>query len=60
MHLEWDTHLPKHRSRDTCKAVTYTKKSLQCLHIIDNVLDHPLINPNTTILDIKEDNQVIA
>ena len=28
MHPEWDAHLPKHKSGDTCKAITYTKKAL--------------------------------
>jgi hypothetical protein len=29
-------------------------------HIVNNVLNHPFPNPNLIILDIKEDNQVIA
>jgi hypothetical protein len=60
MHPEWDAHLPKHRNGDTCKAIAYTKKGLQRLHIIDNILNHPLANPNSIIIDVKEDNQVIA
>jgi hypothetical protein len=60
MHPEWDTHLPKHRNGDICKAIAYMKKTLQCSHIIDNVLNHPLTNPNLIIIDIKEDNQIIA
>jgi hypothetical protein len=60
MHPKWDAHLPKHRNGDTCKAIAYTKKGLQCPHVIDNVLNHPLTNPNSIIIDVKEDNQVIA
>ena len=60
MHLEWDAHLPKHRNGQICKAITYTKKLLICSHIVNNILDHPLANPNSIILDVKEDNEVIA
>jgi hypothetical protein len=60
MHPEWDAHLPKHRNGQTCKAVTYSKKSLLCSHIVNNVLNHPLANPNSIIIDIKEDKEVIA
>jgi hypothetical protein len=60
MHPKWDAHLPKHRNGNTCKAIAYTKKGLQCSHVIDNILNHPLVNPNSIIIDVKEDNQVIA
>ena len=60
MHLEWDAHLPKHRNGQICKAITYTKKLLICSHIVNNILNHPLANPNSIILDVKEDNEVIA
>jgi hypothetical protein len=59
-HPEWDAHLPKHRNGQTCKAVAYSKKSLIRSHIVENVLDHPLANPNSIILDVKEDSDVIA
>jgi hypothetical protein len=60
MHPEWDAHLPKHRNGQICKAIAYSKKSLVCSHIIDNVLNHPLANPNSIILDVKEDSDIIA
>jgi hypothetical protein len=60
MHPEWDAHLPKHRTGQICKAIAYTKKSLQCSHIVDNMLDHPLANLNSIILDVKEVDEVIA
>ena len=60
MHPEWDAHLPKHRNGQICKAVAYSKKSLVRSHIVENVLDHPLANPNSIILDVKEDSDVIA
>jgi hypothetical protein len=60
MHPEWDAHLPKHRNGDTCKAIAYSKKSLLHSHIIDNILNHPLANPNSIIIDIKKDDQIIA
>jgi hypothetical protein len=60
MHPEWDAHLPKHRNGQICKAVAYSKKSLVRSHIIENVLDHPLANPNSIILDVREDNDIIA
>jgi hypothetical protein len=44
MHLEWDAHLPKHRNGQICKAVAYTKKSLIRSHIVNNILDHPLVS----------------
>jgi hypothetical protein len=56
MHLEWDAHLLKHRNGNTCKAIAYTKKGLQRSHIVDNVLNHPLANPNSIIIDVKEDD----
>ena len=60
MHPEWDAHLPKYRNGDICKVIAYTKKGLQRSHIIDNVFNHPLANPNSIIINVKEDNQVIA
>ena len=60
MHPEWDAHLPKHRPGQICKAIAYTKKLLTRSHIVDNILDHPLANPNSIILDVKEENDVIA
>jgi hypothetical protein len=60
MHPEWDAHLPKHRNDQICKAVVYSKKSLVRSHIVENILDHPLANLNSIILDVKEDNDIIA
>jgi hypothetical protein len=60
MHPEWDAHLPKHKNGQICKAVAYTKKSLGCSHIVENILNHPLANPNSIILNVKEDGEVLA
>ena len=60
MHPEWDAHLPKHRNGQICKAVAYSKKTLTRSHIIDNVLEHPLANPNSIILDVKKGDDIIA
>jgi hypothetical protein len=54
----WDLHLPTHNPSDTCKAITYTCKSCLPSANLSNVTTHPLANPNTVILDIKDDHNI--
>ncbi len=54
----WKLFLPKHTPDNTCKAITYVRKSLTDSLIVINRLDHPLSMPNLIVLDILERDQV--
>jgi hypothetical protein len=52
----WELHLPHHRNGKVCKTVAYSHKSTISS---DNLIAHPLANPNSLILDLKDDEESI-
>jgi hypothetical protein len=56
----WDTHLPRHEPRVACKAVAYTCKALGQTQIVHNNTTHPLLNPNLIVLNIWEEDSILA
>jgi hypothetical protein len=53
---KWDLHTPKHDVSERCKAIAYTKKTIAS-HV-HNLVQHPLSNPCTILLDVLEEDAV--
>ena len=56
----WETHLPRHKDGEQCKAAAYTRKTLARDFIIRNQLTHPLSTPNSVVIDILEGDEILA
>jgi hypothetical protein len=49
---QWDCHVPTLPPNSTCKALTYSRHSLNS--IVKHATSHPAANPNTVVLDIDD------
>jgi hypothetical protein len=54
---KWETHLPRHTTGQICKAITYTRKTLERCFLIRNQLTHPLSNPCSVVVDVVEGDE---
>jgi len=52
----WDLHTPRYAPTDTCKVVTYTRKSIAS--VIRNITLHPMASLNTLILDVLDNTSI--
>ena len=56
---KWDVHLLRHNPSDTIKALAYSRKSLRDSHIVTNNTSHPLSTPNSIVIDVLEQGEIL-